>query len=403
MMASVGVIDLARGGWTGGATYSSVTAMSLARERGRSRIVFLTNRDHHVDGAETMRYSSATSGRLEPRLRKAIGLASRTSAGAGETAVRSLLRLPNPADPFWVAQRHGLDALFPVTAFPGRVQRPSRVGLVGWLPDFQHIHLPGFFGTAELRRRIGSYAAVAKRCHRLVVSSETVRVDVEREYPQFAHKVRVVPFPSRFAFKVPRADADDVRRHFRLPERYVLCANQFWAHKNHLLVLDALATLKLKGLVIPAVFTGLPLDPRSADNAPTSAVLQAIATKGLTGQVFMLGLVTEEHLEGLLRGAAAVVQPSESEGWNTTVQDAKALGRPLICSDTAVLREQVPRATFVKPCPTAMAEGMEAVWCRERAGHDETEVMALAAEREFAHRHGRLLWRVCIEAAEEAN
>jgi glycosyltransferase involved in cell wall biosynthesis len=42
----------------------------------------------------------------------------------------------------------------------------------------------------------------------------------------------------------------------------------------------------------------------------------------------------------LFRCAAAVVQPSRFEGWSTVVEDAKALGRPLIVSDLPVHVEQ---------------------------------------------------------------
>ncbi len=43
----------------------------------------------------------------------------------------------------------------------------------------------------------------------------------------------------------------------------------------------------------------------------------------------------------LLRGAAAVLQPSRFEGWSTIIEDAKSLGKPIVASDIAVHREQL--------------------------------------------------------------
>ena len=45
-----------------------------------------------------------------------------------------------------------------------------------------------------------------------------------------------------------------------------------------------------------------------------------------------------------MRAAALIIQPSFFEGWSTSIEDSKALGRPLVCSDIPVHREQVPDA-----------------------------------------------------------
>ena len=46
------------------------------------------------------------------------------------------------------------------------------------------------------------------------------------------------------------------------------------------------------------------------------------------------------------------------EGWNTLIEDAKALGRPIICSDIKVHREQAPSALdyFSPQDPERLAE-----------------------------------------------
>ena len=100
--------------------------------------------------------------------------------------------------------------------------------------------------------------------------------------------------------------------------------NQFWAHKNHEIVPDALA----RAPGIPVVMVGRPADYRDRRNPSMSRLLQRIATAGVSDRVFLLGEVPFADLVSLLRVAAVVLQPSRFEGWSTTVEDAKAYTRP---------------------------------------------------------------------------
>jgi hypothetical protein len=85
------------------------------------------------------------------------------------------------------------------------------------------------------------------------------------------------------------------------------------------------------------------------------------------------------------------------------VQDAQALGRPLLCSDIAVHREQAPGALgFFNPDrPDALAELLAAKWDGLPPGPDPAaEEEALAKERHFAREHGERLLAFCREAYE---
>ena len=54
-----------------------------------------------------------------------------------------------------------------------------------------------------------------------------------------------------------------------------------------------------------------------------------------------LGLIPYPHLSALLRASTALLNPSLFEGWSTTVEEARALGTPMILSDLNVHREQM--------------------------------------------------------------
>lgn len=291
----------------------------------------------------------------------------------------------------------GIDCVFSLFGLPPVVEG---FGLVGWIADFQHFRMPEFFSEGEIKARDVHFSDIIARCDRVLLSSRDAERDCIRFNPAARGKTRVHPFPSGLAFQaIPSAS---VTAKYHLPEKYALVANQFWAHKNHLTVIEAARQLAGRGLHMPIVLTGLPADYRDPSNSLLSQVLQGIAAGGLRASVIPLGQVPYADLVALLRSAALVIQPSRFEGWSTTVQDAKALGRPVACSSISVHREQAPEATgFFRPTePGELAALLEREWARLSAGPDpEKERIALAKERCFALDYGRALLQTCAEAS----
>ncbi len=276
------------------------------------------------------------------------------------------------------------------------------VPTIGWIPDFQHRHWPEYYSKSSLASRDRAYRELAERARLILLSSESARNDLAGFLPQHMPKARVLPFPSLFAFHPPEAaDPHGTLAKYRLPEKFALVANQFWQHKNHRLVIEAVALLKARGMRVPVVMTGQPSDFRDPQNRTVSELLQRIAEAGLAGQVTMLGQVAYGELIALMRAAAVMVQPSKSEGWSTVVQDGKALGRPLMCSAIATHREQAPDALgfFEWNRAEELAELIERHWEGLTPGPDTArEVECLARERDFARQHGRKLLQICEEA-----
>jgi glycosyltransferase involved in cell wall biosynthesis len=275
------------------------------------------------------------------------------------------------------------------------------VKTVGWIADFQHGYLPEFFPREECQRRNEAFRSLVESADLVLLSSRTARDHFGAFAPDYVHKARVAPFPSMFAFEPPSGDPRGSPRKYNLPEKFALVANQFWAHKNHEVVVEALNRVRRKGVHVTVAMTGLLADSRDPSNHALSRLLQAVACGGLAGQVTLLGQVPREDLVDLMRVAAIVIQPSRFEGWSTVVQDAKALGRPVVCSDIPVHREQAPEAVGFFPCdrPDILADLLAARWDALEPGPDLVgEGRALAAEREFAGLYGRTLLGICREA-----
>jgi glycosyltransferase involved in cell wall biosynthesis len=332
----------------------------------------------------------------------------------GERALNADVRdLLLPADPeIWKSQARRPDWLRSIQVdcvlnlFGPPPEGLQDTGLASWIADFQHTRLPQFCSEQECRDRDTVFRRILALSHRVVLSSHDAERDCRRFEPASGDKLRVCSFPSGFAFQdMPELESGAICRKYHLPEKFVLVANQFWAHKNHLSVIESARLLAERGIQIPFVLTGLPADYRDPSNQLVSKVLQGIACYGLRNQVVPLAQVPYLDLIALLRHAAIIVQPSSFEGWSTTVQDAKALGRPVACSSISLHREQAPGAMgfFDPKQPQQLADLLEQHWPQLTAGPDLTaETRCLTMEREFARDYGTALWQTCAEAAAAA-
>jgi glycosyltransferase involved in cell wall biosynthesis len=258
---------------------------------------------------------------LDPR-RKRLTLAKSLLLGGGEDW-RSAFR------------RQRIDVLFEVAEFFG-----ARIGVpaVAWFPDLQHRHLPQFFShPAYWRRELGFRAQVAAG-RTIMVSSEAAKRDCEEFYPRTRGNTAVVRFAVAPTSDPPDAEARAIADRYGLPSEYVFLPNQFWRHKNHLLVVDALARLRKDGKPLVVGASGKTSGPR--DSSHFDKVVAAIAAAGVSEDFRILGQLPYEHLAPLARASMALLNPSLFEGWSTTVEEAKGLGVRLVLSDLPVHREQ---------------------------------------------------------------
>ena len=85
----------------------------------------------------------------ERQLRKLFGIKEKSGALRGEARLRRLLRLRGESDLFGIAQQNSINVLLPLLDLPPWKIAPSTIG---WIPDFQHVHLPEFFGPGDLQR-----------------------------------------------------------------------------------------------------------------------------------------------------------------------------------------------------------------------------------------------------------
>ena len=272
------------------------------------------------------------------------------------------------------------DIVFPNWNVPARTAATQ----LHWIPDLQHRRLRGTFSVAERLKREVAFVRFAVPARRIVVSSEAVRRDAARAYPPFARKLRVLRFTTVVPSGLAETDPAQTLERYGLEPGYLFLPNQFWKHKNHAAAFAAAASFDRM-----LVCTGAVEDHRDPGYFER-------LTRDLGEQVRILGTVPRDDYLQLLRGAAAVVQPSLFEGWSSVVEDARAFGKPIALSDIAVHREQDPPGArfFTATDPQELAAAVEAAL----AAPVVPEATALAAQALRASAYGRAFTTLAAEA-----
>ena len=226
-----------------------------------------------------------------------------------------------------------------------------------WFPDFQHRSLPELFTRAGWwRREFGFRVQAATRQH-FVVSSEDACRSAELHY---LHPSRLSVV--RFALPPPKA-SDEARvketvARYRLPSSYFFMPNQFWRHKNHLLVIKALVLLAKLGHSPTVLASGSQSD--FCHTGHVAKVRDAVSRAGQEIDFRMPGLLPREDIAPLLLGSTGLLNPSLYEGWSSSVEEAKAAGVPMLLSDLEVHREQAEGQAvfFARHDPSSLADAL---------------------------------------------
>lgn len=265
-----------------------------------------------------------------------------------------------------IMKRHGVDAVFHAGLFGAAFSIPC----VNWIADFQHLHMPEMFSKRELRVRDRLFLDLARMSRRLVVSSDSVRKDFESFAPAYRDRVDVLHFVAQIPESVYDTDPMENLKSYSIPEKFFHLPNQCWKHKNHTVVLKALKLLSEKKGDIFVVCTGHERDYRNPGYV--ESLKDFIVKNGLSERIAFLGLVPLDHLYALMRQSVALINPSLFEGWSTTVEESKSLGKRILLSDIPVHCEQSPEGGtyFSALDPDDLVEKMVRIWDETDAGPD---------------------------------
>jgi glycosyltransferase involved in cell wall biosynthesis len=262
--------------------------------------------------------------------------------------------------------------------YPGNV--PFRI--ISWIPDFQYLHLPELFPTLDAEVETRRNQEMIAQSDANILSSYCALEDFKRIAPaQCLDRAKVIQFVSqpRAASATSTVTLDGIGAKYGFTGRYFFLPNQFWAHKNHMVVLQALKKLKDAGENVLVVCTGTLVDYRVKNTPYVDSIHAYIKEHGLEENIRILGLIDYDEVLFLMKNAVAVLNPSRFEGWSSSVEEAKSAGKKVLLSRIDVHVEQNPlHGTYFDPDDAAgLAQLMLGAW-KAHDGSSDAQAFAEA-------------------------
>jgi glycosyltransferase involved in cell wall biosynthesis len=188
--------------------------------------------------------------------------------------------------------------------------------------------------------------AAVRQAAAITAPSEASLADIRRHYPSAPNPTLVPNGVDLTQFSAVAPDSVAVaRRLYGLPDQFILAIGAHRPHKNHELLVRALAELPAHvSLVIVGYF-----DPSFHQPLPG-----LIAGLGLESRVRLVPDVSDSLLPAVYRAAAVFAFPSLAEGFGMPVLEAMATGIPVVASDIPPVAEVTgSAASLVSPTDVA--------------------------------------------------
>jgi glycosyltransferase involved in cell wall biosynthesis len=206
--------------------------------------------------------------------------------------------------------------------------------------DLQH-RLQPFFPEVSVDGRWTRwdhrFGTLLRRATFVIAGTEAGRREIEMFYQVPPDRIRILPHPTpSFAVEAP-AGLPPGRP---LPARFLFYPAQFWPHKNHTTLLQALRMVRDGGIDVDLVLSG-------SDQGNLAHVRAASERLGLDGHVHFLGFVSRDELIALYRRAEALTYVSLFGPENLPPLEAFALGCPVIASRVPGAEEQMEGAAIL--------------------------------------------------------
>ncbi|HLJ63175.1 MAG TPA: glycosyltransferase family 1 protein, partial [Stellaceae bacterium] len=253
------------------------------------------------------------------------------------------------------------------------------------LHDLQHLYFPENFSAADIAARNHSYGLSANLASAVIASTAFVRQAIIERLHVPPTKVLTLPvtWNPEVADGLRRFTPEAARAAYRLPQHFGLFPGQFWVHKNHARLVEALFLVRrrLPQLDFKLVFTGY------RGHAGWKVTEATIARLNLEREVITLDYVPTEHMAALYKGASFCVMPSTFEASSYPVLEAQMLGCPAMCSDVTSLPELMAGEAgllFDPLSPEDMADKMCRWLMNPEEAHEFAERALVKVRREHS-------------------
>ncbi|MDI3545105.1 MAG: hypothetical protein PWP68_522 [Rikenellaceae bacterium] len=231
-----------------------------------------------------------------------------------------------------------------IIPFPSLFGFRNKIPYIVSIPDLMHKYYPSFPEyplKARLLRDI-VYKNSAKYSVLTIVDSHQGLNDLNRFFNIPKGKIRIIPYiPAPYIYEYKDMDlktAENILKKYPLPEHFLFYPAQFWYHKNHIRLIQALKNIKQDYKIeIPLVLVGSPKESYKK-------IMDFINKSNMSNQIYSLGYVSDIEIVALYKKAVALVYPSLFGPTNIPPLEAMVLGTPVLCSNIFSMPEQIGNA-----------------------------------------------------------
>ncbi|MCB9096160.1 MAG: glycosyltransferase family 4 protein [Arcobacter sp.] len=213
--------------------------------------------------------------------------------------------------------------------------------------DFMEFPEVNFFNEFENRENF--YNRALKKAVAILSDSELGKKNIVKRYNIDVNRIFSINFSSSESSK--NVKEVDIKLKYEIVGNYVYYPAQFWSHKNHIYIIDAIKNLSQKGINLTAIFSG-------SDKGNLEYVLNYAKDSGVGNFIKYIGFAPNEEIYSLYKNSLALVMPTYFGPTNIPPLEAFEIGTPVIYSDLEGLKEQVGEAALLCDLkdPNSLAE-----------------------------------------------
>lgn len=193
-------------------------------------------------------------------------------------------------------------------------------------PYFPEVSRSGWtWGQREIQ-----YSEILYKASFIITGNEAGKKEILENYPVNPAKIRIAEFPVADFCR-----GTELKPSFTIPEQYFFYPAQFWPHKNHICILEALVYLRDEFNIRPVVFfTG-------SDKGNKNYIESRIVEYKLENQVKITGFLKAEELKYMYAHATGMIFASLMGPNNMPPIEATYLHCPVIITDLEGHKEQL--------------------------------------------------------------
>lgn len=248
----------------------------------------------------------------------------------------------NPREKIFIKDNVDLIYFLSPTSWPMDLERTNYITTVWDLCHRDNPEFPEVRYDLEFDRREINYKSILPAATAILVDSSLSKENIFRRYGIDNERIFEMPFQGSIFIKdQSNFNYVDIKKKYELSVPYVFYPAQFWAHKNHIYILEGLKDLEINfGLKVGAIFCG-------EDKGNLSYLKDCAHKLQLNDRIRFIGFVSNNEIPYLYKQSIALVMPSYFGPTNLPPIEAFELGTPVLYSDLKGMRDQVDDAALM--------------------------------------------------------